>query len=350
MNLKRKIQNGEKIGVALLGATGMVGQAFAWMLARHPWFRLSVVAASEKRKGQRYGDTVDWRLPVSLPRQAADLQVEAITGDWRLLNERGVDIVFSALPSSLAAQVEPELRREGFYVFSNAGALRMEENVPVVIPEVNAGSLEKIRKQGFPDGGFVVCNANCSTTGLALALAPLRTFGIREVSVSTYQSISGAGYPGLSALDIMNNVIPFIDREEEKIVVESRKILGEQFPIYPHCVRVPVAFGHLETVWVTLDGAVALRQAREAFVEFGYEDGDLPSLPARPLILEQRETYPQPTYCFAGHPGGMPVWIGRLRVEGDRIGFVLLVNNIVRGAAGGSIANAEAFVELIGGE
>ena len=349
MNLKRKIENDERIDVALLGATGMVGQAFAWMLARHPWFRLSVVAASEARVGRRYGDTVDWRLPLSLPRQAADLELTAMDDDWAVLEEKGIKIVFSALPSAVAARVEPELRRRGFYVFSNAGALRMEENVPVLIPEVNSGSLSLIQEQGYPDGGFVVCNANCSTTGLALALAPLRRFGIREVTVSTYQSISGAGYPGLSALDIMDNVIPYIDREEEKIIAESRKILNCDFPLFPHCVRVPVAFGHVETVWVEVEHPLEKGQVQEALEGLVFQEGRLPSLPRRPLTVEEGAC-PQPKFCFSGNPKGMPVWIGRLRVVGNRIGFVLLVNNIVRGAAGGSIANAEAFVTLYGGE
>jgi aspartate-semialdehyde dehydrogenase len=350
MNLKRKIENDERIDVALLGATGMVGQVFAWMLSRHPWFRLSYIAASDARVGRRYGDTVDWRLPVSLPRQAADLEIEAIDDDWAVLEDKGIKIVFSALPSTVAARVEPELRRRGFYVFSNAGALRMEENVPILIPEVNSGLLALIEKQGYPAGGFVVCNANCSTTGLALGLAPLRRFNIREVTVSTYQSFSGAGYPGLSALDIMDNVIPFIDREEEKIITESRKILNCDFQIFPYCARVPVAFGHVETVWVEVENPVEKGQVREAFEGFVFQKGRLPTLPARPLTVEEEGVCPQPKFCFAGNPKGMPVWIGRLQVKANRIGFVLLVNNIVRGAAGGSIANAETFVTLYGGE
>ncbi len=350
MNLKRKIANEEKINVALLGATGMVGQVFAWMLSRHPWFRLSYLAASNDMGGMNYGKAVNWHLPVPLPRRAAELSIDPLPADWGLLEERDIRVVFSALPAEKAADVEPELRERGFFVFSNAGALRTRTEVPVLIPEVNVGSLELIRDQGFPAGGFVVCNANCSTTGLVLALSPLRRFGIREVTVSTYQSISGAGYPGLSALDIMNNVIPHIGNEEEKMIVETRKILGEAFPLFPRCVRVPVMFGHLETVWVEFTQAVSTGDVAAAWNTFESGAGALPSLPARPLLYEANVACPQPRHCFAGYPQGMPVWIGGLQAREGRIGFVLLVNNVIRGAAGGSIANAEAFVSIYGDE
>jgi len=333
----------EKINTAVLGATGVVGQVFLHMLAYHEWFELSMISGSDGRAGKSYGSEVQWVLPVPMPEPVRYKILD--TPDISRLKERNVRIVFSALPAETAGTIEPELRENGFYVFSNAGALRYEPHVPILIPEVNPGALEEIKQQGFPGKGFVVTNANCSTTGLAVALAPLRPFGIKEVFVSTYQSVSGAGYPGLSALDIMGNTIPYIQKEEEKMKTELKKILQLDAAVYPHCVRIPVLFGHLETVWLTFEKPVEKSAVREAWESFTFRDSPCPTLPGQPVVYMEDEHFPQSKMSFRGTPPGMQVFTGRLRREGDKIGFTLLVNNLVKGAAGGSIANAELFID-----
>jgi aspartate-semialdehyde dehydrogenase len=340
MNLEKKINT------AILGATGVVGQVFVQMLTRHRWFEPIVITGSDSRTGKYYCEEIQWILPDPLPVQAACLTLEPLEID--LLKERNVKIVFSALPADVAGIIEPELREEGFYVFSNAGALRYERDVPILIPEVNPETLAWIETQGYPSKGFVVTNANCSTTGLAVALAPLKKFGIKEVFVSTYQSISGAGYPGLSALDIMENTIPYIRQEEEKMVAELRKILQTEAAVYPHCVRVPVSFGHLETVWLTLEDEVGTHEILEAWQRFEFENTNTPSLPRHPVVYNDTPHFPQSRMSFWGSPAGMQVFTGRLKKENGKIGFTLLVNNLVKGAAGGSIANAELFVNKYG--
>lgn len=336
----------KRINTAVLGATGVVGQVFVQILINHTLFEPAVITGSDSRKGKYYGDEVQWVLPDPLPEPAKKLKLE--TQDIDLLKKRNVKIVFSALPADVAKKREPRLRENGFYVFSNAGALRYEDNVPILIPEVNPETLEWITKQGYPGNGFVVTNANCSTTGLAVALAPLKKFGIKELFVSTYQSISGAGYPGLSSLDIMGNTNPYIHREEEKMKIELAKILDLDAAIYPHCVRIPVLFGHLETVWMTLEQSVETTDILDAWQTFEFENANTPSLPRYPVVYNDNPHFPQSKMSFWGSPPGMQVFTGRLRKENDKIGFSLLVNNLVKGAAGGSIANAELFINRYG--
>lgn len=336
----------EKINTAILGATGVVGQVFVQMLTHHQWFVPTVITGSDSRAGKYYGDEVQWVLPDPLPEAAAAIKLEP--PDIDLLKKRNVKIVFSALPAHVAKILEPELREKGFYVFSNAGALRYDDDVPILIPEVNPETLGWIKRQGFPAKGFVVTNANCSTTGLAVALAPLKKFGIKEVFVSTYQAVSGAGYPGLPALDIMGNTIPYIQKEEEKMVIELRKILQTDAAVYPHCVRVPVPFGHLETVWLTFENEVDTNEILEAWKTFEFENADTPSLPRHPVVYRDNPLFPQSKMSFWGTPSGMQLFTGRLRKENGRTGFTLLVNNLVKGAAGGSIANAELFINKYG--
>lgn len=333
--------------VAVLGATGVVGQVFVHMLSSHKWFELSLIAGSDSRAGKYYNEEVRWMLPVPMPEPVKNKKLEAL--DMEMLQKRGIKIIFSALPSHVAKTVEPELRENNFYIFSNAGAMRYDTDVPILIPEVNPETLEWINKQGFPGKGFVITNANCSTTGLAVALAPLKKFGLKEVFVSTYQSVSGAGFPGLSALDIMGNTIPYILKEEEKMMVELKKILQQEVEIYPHCVRIPVLFGHLETVWLRFEETVERENILEAWETFQFKGANLPTLPQQPVVYIDDEHFPQPRMSFWGSPPGMQVFTGRLRKEKDKIGFTLLVNNLVKGAAGGSIANAELFLDAYGG-
>jgi aspartate-semialdehyde dehydrogenase len=336
----------KNINAAVLGATGLVGQVFVHLLAQHPWFNLALISGSASRTGKTYGNEVQWLLPEPLPESAFDLELEAL--DIDLLNSRNIKIIFSALPAEAAHTIEPLLRENHFYVFSNASALRYEPGVPILIPEVNPEALKAIEEQGFPGKGFVVTNANCSTTGLATALAPLKKFGLREIFVSTYQSVSGAGYPGLSALDIMGNTIPYIAKEEEKMQAELKKILQIEADIYPFCVRVPVLFGHLETVWLTTEKTVNEQDILDAWQNFRFDNSNCPTLPEKPVVYIEDRRFPQPRMSFWGSPAGMQVFTGRLRKQGDKTGFTLLVNNLVKGAAGCTIANAELFISAFG--
>jgi aspartate-semialdehyde dehydrogenase len=334
------------IKVAVLGATGAVGQVFMWMLSEHPWFDLVYVSASSARVGQEYGHSVHWVIPMEIPQSVRSTRIEAY--DIAAMKQRGVQIVFSALPADIAAVQEPELKSQGMYVFSNAGAMRYDQKVPILIPEANPQSLNLIEQQGYPDSGFIVTNANCVTTGLAIAVAPLVPFGINEISLSTYQSVSGAGYPGLSSFDITDNVIPYIAQEEEKIEKEIKKILDINPEVLVYCVRVPVMFGHLETVWVSFDEQVEPDDVIQAWESSVAEHKGLPSAPNRPVVYSADDTFPQPKYAFWGTPQGMVVYTGRVKKKHNKIGFTLMVNNVVKGAAGGSIQNAEAFVKQYG--
>lgn len=337
-----------KIKVAVLGCTGVVGQVFLWLLSAHKQFELSFLSASSQRDNKLYGEQARWIIPFPMPDSLKKKKIEAL--DYTKLKERGIKIVFSALPADRAKKIEPELREHNFFVFSNAGALRYEEDVPILIPEANPTALKLIEKQGFPARGFVVTNANCSTTGLAVALSPLKKFSIREVYVSTYQSISGAGYPGLSALDISGNAIPHIKNEENKMVAELKKILTLEADIYPTCVRVPTLWGHLETVWLKFGKQVEKEDILHAWKTFTSNSPRIASMPENPILYREEEDFPQPRMSFFGTPPGMPVFTGQLKKRADRIGFTLLVNNIVKGAAGGSIQNAEAFLQAYGGK
>ncbi len=336
----------EKIRVAVIGSTGAVGQVFMWMLADHPWFEIACITASTTRIGQLYGDSVHWVLPFEIPEVIKGIEISEFKID--AMKEAGVKIVFSAMPAEIAGNTEPELRLNGFYVFSNAGALRYEDTVPILIPEANSEALDLIRQQGYPQKGFVVTNANCVTTGLAIALAPLRKHGIRDMSVSTYQSVSGAGYPGLSSFDITDNVIPYIAKEEEKIEKEIKKILSIDPEVYVYAVRVPVMFGHLITIWLTFEEDVEPQDIINDWENFTLSETGLPTTPIKPVIYNEVSTFPQPKYAFWGSPKGMVVYTGRLKKKGGKIGFTLLVNNVVKGAAGGSIQNAELFVQKYG--
>jgi aspartate-semialdehyde dehydrogenase len=335
----------EKIKVAVIGATGAVGQVFMWMLADHPWFDVVYITASAARVNQEYGNTVHWLLPFEMPAAIRHTMISEFNAET--MKQRGVKIVFSALPAEVAMEAEPHLRSLGFYVFSNASAMRYDKDVPILIPETNLDTLDLIRRQGYPEGGFVVTNSNCVTAGLAMAIAPLRTFGIKEITVNSYQSVSGAGYPGLSSFDITDNVIPYIAKEEEKIEKEIKKILSIDPVVYAYCVRVPVMFGHLESVWLNFEQDVQPADVIAAWDNFR-DCTDLPSTPAKPVVYNPSNTFPQAKSAWWGTPKGMEVYTGRLKKKENRIGFVLLVNNLVKGSAGGSIQNAEAFAVRYG--
>ncbi len=339
------------IEVGVLGATGMVGQQFLALLAGHPWFTPTWLAASERSEGKRYGDAAAWRLAGPAPEGVPDRVVESATPGM------GPKLVFSALDASVAGDLEREFAEAGHVVVSNARNHRMDAVVPLLVPEVNADHLALLEGQRAARGwkGLIVTNPNCSTVMLTMALAPLRQFDLRACLVTTLQAVSGAGYPGVPSYDILGNVIPFISGEEEKIESETRKILGAAeaagVTLHPVAVsasttRVPVIDGHTESVSVSLGArpqAEDLRQAFEAFRGLPQEL-ELPSAPPRPLLYLDAPNRPQPRFD-AGRDGGMAVSIGRLRP--CRVldwKFFALGHNTVRGAAGAAILNAELML------
>lgn len=342
-----------RIPVAVLGATGMVGQRFIELLQGHPWFELVALAASEQHQERPYGKVAKWRLSGEMPPAAATLPVVACRPEALPVN---VKIAFSALPAEVAGEVEANFARAGIAVFSNARHYRMEPDVPLLIPEVNADHATAIvqqRKQrGWP--GCIVTNANCSATPLVMALKPLQqAFGVRKVMVTTLQAISGAGYPGVPSYDILDNAIPYISGEEEKVESETRKMLGtweegrgfRDAPVVvsAQCNRVATREGHLECASIELEYNATPEEIIAAWQNYTSEPQrlKLPSAPQQALIYRSEPDRPQTLLDrAAGH--GMSVTIGRLRrCPILSYKFVLLGHNTIRGAAGGSILNAE---------
>jgi aspartate-semialdehyde dehydrogenase len=336
----------KKIEVGVLGATGMVGQQFVSRLARHPWFEVTWLAASERSEGKPYSSAAPWRLAAPMPEACRGLTVESCTPG------RGPKVVFSALDASAADHLEREFAAAGHLVLSNARSFRMDPLVPLLIPEVNADHLCILKEQRAEKGwsGGIVTNPNCATVVLATALAPLRQFNIRAVVVSTMQAVSGAGYPGVPSLDILGNVIPFIGGEEEKIESETLKILGEDGGRTPyralvsaHTNRVPVIDGHTMTVSVDLEEDPEIEEVLDAFTSFRGrpQELNLPTAPNPPIVLMREPNRPQPR-LDADLADGMAVSVGRVRkcpVMSNK--FVALGHNTIRGAAGASILNAE---------
>lgn len=344
MNTKAKVE------VGVLGATGVVGQHFAALLAGHPWFRLAWLGASERSAGKRYGD-LPWRLASPLPEEAAHLEVKTTATDG------APKIVFSALDASVAGDVEKDFASKGHMVLSNARNYRMDSLVPLLIPEINAHHLEVLPLQKKRKGwsGAVVTNPNCSTIFLALALAALKKLEPERVVVTTLQALSGAGHPGVASLDATGNVIPFISGEEEKIENETRKILGEfrgeefapaSIAISAQATRVPVVNGHTEAVSVGFRNGVTTEGILSAFEKFRGkpQQKNLPSAPAQPIVYLSGADRPQPRVDVERF-GGMAVQVGRLRpcpVMDHK--FVLLGHNTIRGAAGAALLNAELML------
>ena len=342
----------EKINVAILGATGAVGQRFISLLEGHPWFQVAEVVASERSAGQTYGDATNWVLDGYPPEDVAQLIVKS--------TEAKLDspIVFSALPSDTAHELEPRLAQEGHVVCSNASAFRMAEDVPILLPEINAEHLKIVDIQREKRGwsGAIVTNSNCTSTPVAMALAPLRQFKPRRVQVVSMQAISGAGYPGVPSLDILDNVVPFIKGEEDKLTKEPAKMIGAfdgegiqpfSMTVSAACNRVPVLDAHLVNIAVQFEEAVTAEDLLSAWSAFrGNETVQgLPSAPAQPIMIAQSEDRPQPRRDRnAGQ--GMSAVVGRLREcpAMDGWQFVALSHNTIRGAAGCSIINAELML------
>jgi aspartate-semialdehyde dehydrogenase len=341
-----------RIPVSVLGATGTVGQKFVRLLADHPWFELAAVAASPASTGRRYGEVVRWREPVPLPDRIGALMVRDCAPPLE------GTIVFSALDAEVAGPIEQAFARAGAYVVTNARNHRMDDDVPLLIPEANADHLALVDRQRAARGwsGAILANPNCSTAGLVLALTPLhRAFGIEKLFVSTMQAVSGAGYPGVASLDILGNVVPHIGGEEEKMERESRKILGTLkeggvepagFAISVHTNRVAVLDGHLETVSVGFRRRVSPEEAVAALREFMPPPcvAELPSSPRPPVEVDPRPDRPQPRLDLE-RGGGMAVTVGRVRpCPVLDLRLVLLGHNTIRGAAGQGVQIAELLV------
>jgi len=341
----------KKIPVGILGATGMVGQQFIALLDGHPWFDIAWLGASQRSEGKAYAEASGWRLPRALPDGVARLTVEAAAPG------RAPELVFSALDSSVAGDIEAEFARAGHLVVSNARNYRMDADVPLLIPEVNPDHLGLLEVQrthrSWP--GRIVTNPNCSTVVLAMALAPLRQFGLEKVMVTTMQAISGAGYPGVPSWDILGNVVPFIEGEEQKIETETRKILGclnggriEPLPaiLSAQTTRVAVQNGHTESISVALAQAPPADALVDAWTAFAGrpQQLDLPSAPPAPVVYLPERNRPQPA-LDADRNGGMAVTIGRLRpCPVLDYKFFALGHNTIRGAAGAAVLNAELMM------
>jgi len=338
-----------KIPVGILGATGMVGQRFIQHLEDHPWFEIAWLAASERSAGKSYAEACSWRMKTPMPKRVARMKVSEAKA------EGAPKVVFAALDAAFAAKLEPEFAEAGIAVISNSSALRMVEDVPLVIPEVNPEHIELIKTQKTykKNGGYVVTNANCSTIGLVLALAPLhKAFGIEKIFVATMQAVSGAGYPGVASLDILGNVVPYIKNEEEKMEEEAQKILGKlkgrklefaPIRVAAHCNRVAVEDGHTESVSIELKKKATAEQILEVWKNFKGlpEVARLPLAPKFPVEYDERPDRPQPRFDV-DRGKGMTATVGRLRpcslLDWK---FTVVSHNTIRGAAGAAILNAE---------
>jgi len=341
--------DGKKWPVAVLGATGAVGQTFIRLLANHPWFEVAEVAASERSEGKPYREATRW-LEGKMPSAVADLIVQPVDPS-RIKSS----IAFSALDSSVAGDVERAFARAGKFVLSNAKNFRMEQDVPLVIPEVNADHLQILDRQRKERGwsGAIVTNANCAATVAAVALAPLEEkFGIDKLFLTTMQAVSGAGYPGVASLDIMGNVIPYIADEEPKLELEMTKLLGKYtdgaivrapMKVSSHTNRVAVEHGHTVCITVALKNPATLDQVIATLREWKGNEStlDLPSRPEHPLLVMDEPNRPQPRRDV-NLGNGMTVSVGRIRPDPILdVRMVALGHNTIRGAAGGSVLNAE---------
>ncbi len=338
-----------KIPVGILGATGNVGQRFVQLLDGHPWFEVKYLCASEKSYGQRYGDIVNWKVSPKIPENVANMRLRLCMPNFK------ARVVFSALDSLVAGPIEEDFAKSGYIVISNSKNHRMDKDVPLLIPEVNPEHLDLIpvQRKRLGGKGFIVTNPNCTTIGLTMALKPLQdAFGVSKVIVTTMQALSGAGYPGVPSLDAIDNVVPYIGDEEEKVETEPLKLLGSlgngkisnaNIAISAHCNRVAVRDGHLESVTVELIKKAGIEEILKVFRDFKSipQKLNLPSAPQNPIIVRMENDRPQPI-LDRDINNGMSVSIGRVRQSSIfDIKFTLLVHNTIRGAAGAAMLNAE---------
>jgi len=343
----------KKFRVGILGATGMVGQRFVELLENHPQFQITALAASDRSQGKTFAEACTWRLAGAMPEFVKSLPVQAPQPPL------DCDLVFSSLPGDIARETESSFAAAGYPVISNSSAFRMDHDVPLLIPEINPKHLALIevqKKSGDGQHGFIVTNPNCSTIMLALALAPLdQQFGIESVIATTMQALSGAGYPGVASLAISDNVLPFIESEEEKIEQETLKILGKlngekiddaPMKVSAQCHRVNVSDGHLAAVRVKFKNTPQLEDVKHALASFSAlpQELKLHSAPEQVIIVREEKDRPQPRLDRdAGN--GMSVSIGRLQPDNVfDYRFVALSHNTIRGAAGAAILNAELMI------
>ncbi len=343
----------KKIPVGVLGATGAVGQRFIQLLEGHPWFEITALAASERSVGRRYAEACHWLLSTPMPESVRDMTVQETAPGLPCR------VIFASLPGDVAGPVEKAFAEAGYAVCSNASAHRMDADVPLLVPEVNAEHAALIdvqrRRRGWK--GLIAASANCSVTAMILPLKPLHdAFGIRRLFVATMQAVSGAGYPGVPSLDILGNVVPYIGGEEDKLESEPRKMLGvlrgeaikaAPFAISAQCNRVPVRDGHTECLSVEFERkpqrVEAVLEALENF-RAAPEIAQLPGTPQQPIVVRGEPDRPQP-FRDRDTQGGMASVVGRVRpCPLFDYKFVVLGHNTVRGAAGGSIHNAELLV------
>lgn len=340
-----------KISVGVLGATGMVGQQFIRFLEGHPWFELTWLGASERSSGKLYRDAAKWNLSGTPPARIAATEVSAARPD---LTAAVPKLLFSAMDASVATEIERAFAQAGHIVVSNSRNHRMEHDVPLLVPEVNAEHLSVLKAQrkrfGWP--GAIVTNPNCSTVTLTMALGPLKQFGIKRIVATTMQAVSGAGYPGVPSMDILGNVVPYIGNEEEKMQEETQKILGSvandrivslDARLSAHCNRVAVIDGHTLAVSVELEARLEAQQIIDALNSYRGvpQQLQLPSAPAQPVQYMTEPDRPQPRRD-AERERGMACFVGRLRpcpVLDWK--FVALAHNTIRGAAGAAVLNAE---------
>ncbi|MDP2671675.1 MAG: aspartate-semialdehyde dehydrogenase [bacterium] len=338
-----------KIKVGILGATGNVGQRFVQLLSDHPWFEIANLCASEKSAGKPYKEVVNWKVSASIPKKAENLVVG--------LCEPKIDakIVFSGLDSSVAGEIEERFAKAGYVVISNSKNHRMDPDVPLLIPEVNPDHLALVeqQKKRFGSGGFIVTNPNCTTVGLTMVLKPLHdAFVIKQAVVTTMQALSGAGYPGVPSLDTIDNVVPYIGDEEDKVETEPLKLLGKfseskvidaSIKIDAHCNRVSVRDGHLETITLGFEKKPSIEEVIKVLEKFTAlpQELKLPSAPKQPIVYRSENDRPQPS-LDRDINNGMSVTVGRVRESKTmHIKLTLLVHNTIRGAAGAAILNAE---------
>ncbi|MEK7101094.1 MAG: aspartate-semialdehyde dehydrogenase [Patescibacteria group bacterium] len=331
----------KKLRVGILGATGSVGQRFVALLSDHPWFTVTALAASEKSAGKPYRNAVNWKMATPIPDDVARLVIMEASPPLPC------DLVFSGLDASVAGEIEEAFAKSGYPVISNSKNHRMDSDVPLLIPEVNADHIDIIlsqKRNRHYTAGFIVTNPNCSVVGLTIALKPLHdTFGVERVHVVTMQALSGAGFPGVASMDITDNVIPYIGGEEEKLETEPQKILSTPILISAQCNRVPVTDGHLEAVSVKLTKKATLEEVKEALRSFRGEPQKLhlPSAPEYPIVVMDEDNRPQPR-LDRNLENGMAVSVGRIRpCSLLDYKFIVLSHNTIRGAAGAAILNAE---------
>ncbi len=344
----RKADLFNRVNVAILGATGAVGQRFIEMLAEHPYFNLKALMAQKEFSGKPYGQVCNWFISGKMPQSVSSMVVKTAEPE-SLINDE-VEIVFSAIPADIARSLEPKFALAGYKIFSKASAFRMEKDVPLLLAEINPNHLELLKVQQKSRGwsGFIATDPNCSAIIMTLVLKPLLdAFGINEVIVSTMQAVSGAGYPGVPSLDIIDNVLPHIKDEEDKLEKEPLKILDADFKISASCHRVATTDGHLEDLHISLGRPAPISEIKEALNDFGKSLKKLPSSPEKLIIVTDDPLRPQPKLDrLAGK--GMSITVGRIRrdpVLENGVKMNILGHNTIRGAAGQSILNAEFWAE-----